>query len=374
MHADPTAGGSGIVAGDAAPGVAMELRRHHLTSLTLALGACAPVPLGDGERRIAVRDLGTDVIVPQLFELAVEAAPLVIAMQRVTVAPTGGFLGAARETWRRARRTWKQSDAFGFGPASELQLDLAADAAQIDGELAGVAPLDEPYLEGLPGARKGFHALEYLLFRADGDDAAVLAALAGSPRRQAYLIAAAQNLVARVVELRDEWADDHADRLATPDAGDPDYPTMDRVMRVLVGRCADVAAQLADARLDAPGGVSSGEPHPELEESGRSDNSAADLADALRGVRNIYHGTRAGEPGKGLGGLVAAIDPAVDAAARAALEDAIAAVELIPRPYGAALAERRPEIAGAHAAVQVLRRILAADVTPALGLDDNDAD
>jgi predicted lipoprotein len=333
--------------------------------LAVGLAACAPVSLGDGERRVALRELGTDVIVPQLFELVSEAAPMVHAMERVGAIRLPGHLGLAREAWRSVRRAWKRSEAFGFGPASELELDRAADPAQIEAELAGEAPLDAAYLEGLPGSRKGFHAIEYLLFRADGDDAAVLAALA-SERRQRYLVAATEDLVAQIAGLRDEWTDDHAERLATPAADDLDYPTIDRAIGAVVGECAKVSARIADARIDAPGGVTAGSPRPELEESARSDNSIADMADALRGLRNIYFGSRSGEAVGGLGGLARALAPEADARARAAIEVAIAAVERIPAPYRAALAAGAPEIAAAHAAVAELRRSLAEGVAPAL--------
>jgi predicted lipoprotein len=330
-----------------------------------ALAACAPISLGDGERRTALRELGTGVIVPQLFELATLAAPMSHEMERVGEVRLLFYLASARERWRGVRRAWKRAEAFGFGPAAGLELDRPADPAQIEAELAGEVPIDTAYVAGLPGPRRGFHAIEYLLFREDGDDAAVLSALA-TPRRQQYLVAATHDLVARIGELRDEWTDAHADRLATPAADDPDYPTIERAIGVVVGECAAVAGRIADARLDQPGGLTAGAPRPELEESARSDNSIADMADALRGLRNVYYGTRSGEPGAGLGALVAAAAPAADARARAAIEDALAAIERIPAPYRATLAEGRPEVAAAHAAVAELRRILASDVTPVL--------
>lgn len=327
-----------------------------MTRIALALGvaatACAPVPLGDGERLIAVRDLGTEVIVPQLFEAAVETDPLSQAMVRVTVVRTEPFLDGARAAWRAARRTYKLSEAFGFGPAADLALDEPVDAAGIEAELLGPQKLDAAYIEELPGPRKGFHALEVMLFGVDG---AVLASFDGSQRRRDYLIAVAQNLAARVRDLRDEWSDAHAERLATPAADDPSYPTIDRVMRVVAGECAELASRLAELR----------------EESELSDNTGADLANALRGLRNVYYGTRSGEPGKGLGGLVAASEPEVDRAARAALEAALAAVAAIPRPFHAAVAAGAPEVGAAQAAVAELHRILATDVARALGLDEN---
>jgi predicted lipoprotein len=345
-------------------------RASLLAALAAGLAACAPISLGDGEHRIALRELGTGVIVPQLFDLASEAAPMVRAMELVSEVRLPSHLESAREAWRRVRRAWKRTEAFGFGPATELDLDRPVDPAQIEADLVGPTVIDEAYLESLPGSRKGFHAIEYLIFRADGNDAAVLAALA-SGRRQQYLVAATQNLVARIGGLRDEWTDSHAERLATPGTDDPDYPTIDRAIGAVAGECAAVSARIADARLDEPAGLTSGAPRPELAESALSDNSIADMADALRGLRNLYHGVRSGEPGLGLGGLVAAAAPRTDARARAAIEDAIAAVERIPPPYRAAIADGRPELADAHAAVEELRRIWAGGVTQALAGGDN---
>ncbi len=193
-------------------------------------------------------------------------------------------------------------------------------------------------------------------------------------RRQQYLVAATQNLVARIGGLRDEWTDAHAERLATPGPDDPDYPTIDLAVGAVAGECAAVAARIAAARLDQPGGLTSGTPRPELAESALSDNSIADMLNALRGLRHVYHGARSGEPGRGLAGLVAAAAPEVEARARAAIDAALAEVERIPPPYGAALAEGRPEVAAAHAAAEELHRILASGVLPALAGGDNAAD
>src|SRR5688572_23906553 len=98
----------------------------------VALAACAPIDLGEGEQRVALRDLGTEVIVPQLFELAGEAAPMVHAMELVSEVRLSAHLASARDAWRGVRRAWKRTEAFAFGPARELDLDRPVDPAQIE--------------------------------------------------------------------------------------------------------------------------------------------------------------------------------------------------------------------------------------------------
>jgi uncharacterized protein len=352
--------------------------------LVVAIVACT-VSLGDGERRITARELTTEVIVPTLDDVVTRAGEMTTAIQRLAATPTGSALDAAQAAWRAARVPWKETDAFGFGPAKDLSLgvaiDQAVDPTKIELELAATTPISDVYVEMLGANRKGFHAIEYLMFLGD-DDAAVLAALTTEPlaaRRRELLVAYAHNLERKARELRDVWAGDYAIRLAEPGSTNALYPTIKASIDALVNESTFLSEVVSDTWLGKPMGTATGGvPQPELEESGPSDNSIADMADALRGIRNIYLGSRSAAPGKGIGRLVAARSPATDREVQAVIARAIAAVEAIPRPYRSALLDSRPELATAHAEVKELKRILATEVISVLGatlkFNDNDGD
>src|SRR5262249_36514253 len=111
-----------------------------------ALVSCV-VPLGDGPRRVAARDLTTEVIVPTYDEVVDRAAAMAAAAHAFADAPAQGTLDALQDAWRAAREPWKQTDAFRFGPLSLQSLgtaidQLPIDPAAIDALIAGAMPID----------------------------------------------------------------------------------------------------------------------------------------------------------------------------------------------------------------------------------------
>lgn len=335
---------------------------------TLAI-TCAPVPLGDGPRKTAVRQIATSIVMPTLDQIAARAGEMRAAIEQLTNTPSPESLASAQQAWRVARIPWKELEALNIGPARDLRLAVAIDQvpvepAKIDLELAGTGPLTDSYVETLGANRKGFHAIEYLLFRG-ADDATVLASLTADPlayRRRDLLVALAGNLARKTTELRDAWAPEGANylgRLVEPGTSTSAFPTIQSVIDALVNESVFLTELVADARLGKALGIGSGGvPQPDIEESGPSDNSIADMAAALRGVRNAY---------SEIGRLVAAQSPATDRAVREALDEAIRSVEAIPRPYRTAVMDQRPEVKAAYDAVKALKRVLGTEVIAVLG-------
>ena len=339
--------------------------------------ACT-VQLGAGERRITAGELTNEVIVPTLDDVVARAGELTVTTRALADAPDAAKLDAAQAAWRAARIPWKETDAYRFGPAKYLGLtaaiDQPIDPARIDVEIAATTPVTDQYVETLGANKKGFHAIEYLIFRADA-----LASFTAEPRRLELLVAFTANLETKARQLRDAWTGGYAITLAKPGETNMDYPTIKSVIDALTNESVAQSELLADTRIGKPMGTGTGGvPQPDLEESGPSDNSLPDLAASLRGIRNIYFGSRTGDAGKGIGKLVAAQSPAVDRDVRDALATAIAAVEAIPRPYRDALVAQSPEVAAAHDAVKELKTILATEVVGVLGatlkFNDNDGD
>ncbi|HEU4615330.1 MAG TPA: imelysin family protein [Kofleriaceae bacterium] len=351
--------------------------------VAIVLVACV-VPLGDGTRRIVAGELAAEIIVPTYDEVVDRTAMLATAAHAFVTSPDADTLAALQAAWRAARVPWKQTDAFRFGPTAMQSLATAIDQVPVDptkieAELAGTATLDAAYVANLGANKKGFHTIEYFVF--GSDPAAVLASLttdAQAPRRRDYLAACADELAATAVRLRDAWVG-YAAQLADPGADNIEYPTIKASIDALVNESVFQAEVVADARIGKPMGTATGgTPKPELQESAPSENSIADMTQTLTGIRNIYYGTRTGEPGKGIGSLVAAASPATDRDVRTALDAAFSAVAAIPTPYTQALLDERPEVMAAYTAVQELQRVLATEVIATLGatlkFNDNDGD
>lgn len=367
-------------------------RAAAVCALALAT-TCAPVSLGDGPRRQAVRAMTEDVVRPSLADVAARAVELSAAAAALGAAPSQATLDAARAAWRGARPPWKECDAFAFGPAADDRLAVAIDQvpvepAKIEAEIAGAAALTVDYVETLGADRKGFHAIEHVLFGA-GDDAAVLASLttdASAPRRRDLVVALAGNLERKVQELGRAWAPDgggYAELVAAPGAANPTYQTIKAVIDAFVNQAVFLTETVADARIGKPLGLATGgTPEPALEESGPSDNSLADMAASVRGIRAIYTGARdgggGGSGGGGISALVAAQRPALDREARQLIDRALAAIDAVPRPFRVAVVEHQAEVQAAYDAVKELKLLLATEVLAALGatlsFNDNDGD
>lgn len=353
----------------------------------LGLCACTPVPLGEGQRRQLVRSLTVSVIVPKLEEAAQAADALAAQLASLdALGPTAQLadLAAARTAWRAARVPWKQTEAFSFGPATDQlltsKIDQAIDFPKVDEEVAGSRPLTVAYVNSIGANRKGFHAVEYLLFGTPGtSDAVVLASLTSEPladRRRAYMTACAGSLAGAAHQLVAAWdaggtGGGFAATLTTPGADNTRYPTIKSVVDAFVNESVFLAESIADLRIGKPlGNASGGTPQPQLEESGPSDNSLADAAESLRSIELVYDGV--------IGDLVAAQSPATDREVRERIAQSIAAVEAVPRPFRVATVDHRAAVQAAYDEIKELKRLLGTEVLATLGatlkFNDNDGD
>lgn len=333
------------------------------------LGGGAPssciVPLGDGPRRVVAGQLVTDVILPTYDEVVVRAQAMQTAAHAFAAANDAASRDALRAAWRAARVPWKQSDAFRFGPTALEALAVAIDQvpidpARIETELAGTATFDAAYFANLGANKKGFHAIEYLLFSSDAVD----------DRRRAFLAGCADDLVTNAVQLRDAWRAQAA-QLAAPGAANVMFPTIQASIDALVNESVFQAELIADARLGKPAGTASGGVvDPALQESAPSDNSIDDMLHSLESIRNIYLG--------GIGELVEQQSPATDRRMREALSFAHLAISSLPRPFTHALVDEKHTVLGAYMAMQELQQLYATEVVSTLGatlkFNDNDGD
>jgi uncharacterized protein len=368
------------------------------TCIVFALGSveCSATAVDEGSRRIAVRGVAEDVIVPTLADLARETDELVAALQAFTVAPDLATLDAAQAAWREARVPWKHAGAFAFGPSETLRLGADIDQfpvepSKIAMELSGTEVLTEQYVSSIGADRRGFHGIEYLLFYGDdGDeDAVVLTSYTDDPlaaRRKELVVAMAQSVAASADALLSAWvaADDaYVDVFLEPGVDNETYPTLKSVVDALVNESLYLAELVADARLGKPLGLASGgAPQPDLEESAPSDNSVADMTASLESIAYVYTGSGtpdlARPPTAGIGMLVRLISGATDVELRDAIQAALSLVAAIPRPFKRALVEHRDACMAAYDAIKNLKSLIGTEVVTALGVtlkfNDNDGD
>lgn len=350
--------------------------------------SCESVPLGDGPRRAALRDVGELVLVPTFEELATRAEVVRIAARALAASPGASELDAAQMAWRAAHAPWMESQALRVGPVKDAlydaRMDQAVDVARLEEVVAGSGPVDAAAVAALGANRKGFHAIEWLIFAPAGD-AAVLASLGDAAlgaRRRDFLVGLADDLAANATALRDAWVVNgggYVERFADVGGQDAAFATIKPAIDAVVNEAVFLAELIADGKLGAPMGKDTGGvPQPDLAESGPSDNSIEDILANLRGLRAVIDGRRDGVDGRGLGSLLAARRPALAARLRAEIDAAAAAVSAIPRPFRDALTRGAPELERAYRACKTLRLTLATEVVTTLGatlsFNDNDGD
>jgi putative iron-regulated protein len=356
--------------------------------LALALG-CAPVPLADGERREALRQATEQVILPTYSDLAERTAELSLLLDELALAPEQAVVAEIREQYLVTRGPLEESQAFGFGPAEELRSAAAIDQQPIDGpkidaELAGTADLTVQRLSSIGANKRGLHAIEYLLFPEDDSEleAALLEASEAGSRRRQFLAAAAELVAKNAGALRDAWAADGGDygrRFAEPGGADSVSPDVQAGLDTLLNQAVFLSEVVANTKLGKPlGSATGGAIDPSAQASERSGASLSDALGNLRGVRNVYLGSRDGSIATSLSTLVRAKSPATDLRARQALDEAEASLRAVPEPLTIALSDSPELVIAAFEAVKNLKRVLATEVLGTLGaslkFNDNDGD
>ncbi|MGD8395824.1 MAG: imelysin family protein [Candidatus Eiseniibacteriota bacterium] len=274
-----------------------------------------------------------NVAVATYADLAAKSAALVEAASALAAEPSSqALLDDACQAWIDARSPWESGEAFLFGPAAFLSLDPSLDSWPVDRQQLSHVLRSQLELtpatvrDGLGPGLRGFHTIEYLLFRNGGPRAVTDL----SPRELEYLVATCTVLADDATLLHDAWADDYAAKLA--DAGSRGSPYVSQRAAVLeiiegmIGICDEVAnGKIADP-FD--------ERDPELVESQFSWNSLTDFQDNMRSVMNAYTGGyHRGADGPGLDAFVREHDADLDQRLRAEIQAAIAAIAAIPEPF-----------------------------------------
>lgn len=355
-------------------------------ALGLACG-CAPQPLPDGERRVALKHTTEHVILPTYAELVASTSELSRLLDDLALAPEDAQLADVREAYLATRAPLQESQAFSFGPAEELRSAAALDQrpidpAKIDAELEGEAELTPRYLLSIGANKRGLHGIEYLLFP-ESDVAleqALLAAGEAGARRREYLASAAEIVADSALALQVAWdSAGYAKQFSEPGGPDSVSPDVQSGLDTLLNQAVFLSEVVADTKLGKPlGSATGGEIDPAAQESERSGASITDALGNLRGVRNVYFASRDGSSAPGLSSLVRASSPSADVHAREALAAAEASLLAIPEPLSDALVTAPETVSAAFEAVKTLKRVLATEVLGTLGaslkFNDNDGD
>lgn len=96
-----------------------------LMSTSLLLSSCDGDKPKNPEKQYDTSSVITNTIdivtVRSFADLTAEVTALDKACMELKKSPTQANLDKARELWKVARKTWEQTEAFGFGPVGELE-------------------------------------------------------------------------------------------------------------------------------------------------------------------------------------------------------------------------------------------------------------
>ncbi|RDV37178.1 peptidase M75 [Bradymonadaceae bacterium TMQ3] len=317
-------------------------------------------------------DTADQVIVPTYELLNTRASALVVAVDAFVLAPTDITLEAAQDAWKATREPWEQSEGFLFGPVDAAGIDPALDSwpvekAELDGVLASDDELTETYVASLDVNKKGFHAVEYLLF----GQSSTKSAADFTEREFDYLVASANELQANTEYLADAWTEGVDGQPAYRDifvsAGDADnavYPSRAAAAQEIVEGLVGILDEVANGKI--------GDPYTEqdtlLVESQFAFNSLSDFKDNMRSVQNAYLGRveAASTSGSGLTVFVSAKDSELDDKVKVEIQATIDALDQIAEPFRDSITDeaQATHIEAAQAAILQLMNTLDGEVKP----------
>ena len=278
-----------------------------------------------------VSNLVDNVIVPTYTELADETEQLEATLNGLDVnSISQKDVDKACDLFKKARKTWEQSEAFLGGAASDFDVDPTIDSWPLNRSLLlnyfSSGTMDEDMLDD--ASILGFHALGFILFRngqprnvsefKSNDTYKGFTSVSGA-KELLYAQQVCKLLKERTFQLQVAWEGEtakNADRVQVVKNADLEYVTSkgisfgenmkkagetastfsslkDAIAQILSddeGSAAAIANEVGTAKIANP--FSAG--YIFYVESPYSYNSITDFQDNIRSIRNVWYGSRSG--------------------------------------------------------------------------------
>ncbi len=346
-------------------------------ALLLAVGCAAAGAATDKEVLISLTDR---VVVPSYQSLANDAARLDSDAAALCASSNDEALESARESWHAARSSWMKSQAVSFGPVMERRsvslLDWSpTDTAGMDEFLASGDLTDAAQVKDVFGSnRRGFGAVEYLLFRPDALDK-----LADSPAYCAYLVALTGVVREEATGILAEWVDgserrgpyqdyftDRADSSLLPVAA------VEQVVRIQVFLIRDIVQM----RLASAVGLREGGVDLSAIPGTAAGHGLTDLRQEILGMQAVYAGS--GPDARGISHLVQPLSEETDQRLKDQFAAALDAIDSVEGPLRVAAVQRPQQVNALYERLAAVELTLSTEVVSLLGVSvgfsDSDGD
>lgn len=325
----------------------------------------------DGDAQVDAYDAGTmlndfanTVVLATYTDLDNKAGELLTAVKALAEDTTQANLEKAQQAWVATRTPWEQSEAFLFGPVATQGLDPALDTWPVDRvNLQEVLDDDKELTvdlvtNGLDDNKKGFHTIEFLLFREGNQRKASDI----TEREMEYLVSATESLKESTKQLRLAWAPEggnFSNTVASAGAGNAVYPSQNSAVQEMVNGMITIADEVANGKISDP----YNEEDTTLVESQFSFNSISDFQDNIRGIQNVYMGKFIND-GQGLNEFVNSKDTDLDSRFQSEIQNAIDTIGAIPDPFRDSISANRSAVQAAIEAVSTVHLTLEQDILP----------
>ncbi|MDX1952215.1 MAG: imelysin family protein [Verrucomicrobiota bacterium] len=333
--------------------------------LTLFLSLLLTSHGGEFSKPAMLEDLWSGVLVPSFADFHKQAQELKSATENFKANPTQDTLLAARKAWKSALLKWKLTTVAHFGPALESGLlnriyYWPSRRNSIDKVLRDTAELTPEYLANLGVTAVSMGALEYLLFHATRDDAALLSTFEGEAgaRRRAYVSAVASEIERDSRELLAAVSSEKAKTTFVNGGQESLTAIVNLIAATVEGQTVirlRQGIQFSASKLTSP----------DFFEGGNSGTSVELITAALMGAKAYFTGA----PSRlGLKDNLKQVGSPIQTSLLAQFDAAIAALEAIQMPLADALKNKKELVEKAHDECKKLEIMLKADLTSALGV------
>ena len=282
-------------------------------------------------------------------------------------------LGRMQAAWRDTRLSWKRLDAFRFGPIDAKDLPAAIDFSPVSAEAIDKAVTagasTEAAVESLGGNARGFFALEALLFDTPGttDATPKLVGDAGKARR-ALVGALCKHISKKAALVNDAWGsgEHFADDIVNAGKGSATFTSQQSVVAALVNSSVFATENLVDTKLGLPLGKRGGTGIlVDKEETRRSDNTIAEMAAMIDGLKLSFDGSTGG---LGVGSVVREKSLALGQRVDTEISTSKDAVSGMKKPFTMLLTGETSFVENTYQVTKLVRTSLSVDVVSALGI------
>jgi putative iron-regulated protein len=284
-------------------------------------------------------------------------------------APTDATLQTAQADWKNVRTAWEQCEGFLIGPVESFSYDPNTDTwptdhTQMDSLLASSNALQVSDVAALPQNLRGYHPIEYLIFR--NGETTVRTAASFTPRQLQYLVSLSADVLNNNVEpLQTSWTSapvNYAQAILTSGSGSQVYASKQAFFLDIAGDDGmagivnEVGEQDPDGKMYEPFITRDST----ITESPYSDNSLIDFKNNIIGAQNVYMGINGG---KGVKDLVAAKNKSLDNQIQAQFTATINSFNNITERYEQAIYDQRSQVQATLSQLATLQSLLANDLT-----------